>query len=228
MPNWFINAENIYTTRGWARNILTKLDHRRDKIKKFDCLLGKQKPERDFIATQYASSPVKDQIIFSYFKNNITEGIWEIGLADKSKTGDTIILDDEEARISCILPISIYNQSYYSIVAETTCTNLYSHYTEKTAKPIIARRPFIVFAGQYFLKNLKSLGFKTFSDVIDESYDNIEDRNVRFQMAWAQVESLCLKDPNEVLDRLSPNLEHNYRLFFDTDWHASVKTYLDN
>jgi hypothetical protein len=45
--------------------------------------------------------------------------------------------------------------------------------TEKTAKPIWAKRLFVMFGTPGFLKKLHELGFKTFDHVIDESYDSM-------------------------------------------------------
>ena len=48
------------------------------------------------------------------------------------------------------------------------------HLTEKIFKPMMLEKPFVVNGTKGYLKELKRLGFKTFSDVIDESYDDAE------------------------------------------------------
>jgi hypothetical protein len=126
------------------------------------------------------------------------------------------------ATLSSILPVDIYNQTFYSIVAETVCTNQYSQFTEKTAKPIVAKRPFVVFGGQYFLRNLRSLGFRTFGAVIDESYDDIQDEIERLTRAWHEVERLCCLDPVPVMQQLQSVLEHNRQHFLQTDWMRPI------
>ena len=223
VPNWFIDCENFYTSKDWAKTLLTQLTFNTNNPKKFDCLLGKQKPHRDLIEKKYLESNCKDEIIFTYFKNNILSGSWDFDIQGSSVTGKEITINGEAGRISAILPINIYNNSHYSIVAETTVSNDYSHFTEKTAKPLVSKRPFIIFAGQYFLKNLRSLGFKTFDDVIDESYDEIKDQYLRFTTAWDQVERLCKLDPTEVILKLAPTLIHNQQHFLDTSWHDPIR-----
>jgi hypothetical protein len=66
-----------------------------------------------------------------------------------------------EIALSRVIPIDVFNQTAYSIVAETNTDNTLSFYTEKTAKPMIARRLFVAFTGYRFLENLRSSGFKT-------------------------------------------------------------------
>ena len=47
--------------------------------------------------------------------------------------------------------------------------------TEKTIRPIVGNKPFIVYGPRNFLNNLKlHEGFQTFETVWDESYDNFE------------------------------------------------------
>lgn len=225
-PNWFID-KNPYIHSKWAPMVLSQLvPNNIQKPYMFDCLLGKEKPHRNHINKLYQASTNKDKFIFTYFKNNLQNGSWDVPINDRQRTGEKIELLNEPARLSAILPLHIYNQSYYSIVAETTKTNAYSHYTEKTAKTFIAKRPFVMFSGQYFLRNLRNLGFKTFSSVIDESYDNISNDIDRFTSAWQQVERLCELDPVSVINQLTPILEHNYCHLMTTDWVAPLRRYI--
>lgn len=225
MP-WFDYFENFYAEYNWAKDLILQLKFNFNKTKKFDCLLGMTKSHRNAIENLYLQSNCKNDIIFSYFKNNLRSGIWSHNISSANATVDHVNHQGNNVRLSALLPVDIYNDSYYSIIAETTCSNAYSHYTEKTAKALIARRPFIPFCGQYFLKNLKSVGFRTFSSVIDESYDNIEDLQDRFNTAWQQVEWLCKQDPEQVLTELASVLDYNQRHFLTTDWWAPIKKYI--
>lgn len=44
-------------------------------------------------------------------------------------------------------------------------------FTEKTAKCLVAGRPFVLLYGTNSLKNLQAQGYKTFGNIIDETYD---------------------------------------------------------
>jgi len=239
MISWFGIVENVYATQPWAVQRMLRLakvlQHHQplspsqlalgNNAKKyivwprammFDCLLGTKRPHRDIIQTCYKNSQHRDKILFSYFKysKNIEQGIWD---------EDIDVTVHEQSHCYAALPSDIYNQTYYSIVAETTTANNYNHYSEKVAKPIVAGRPFVAFAGQNYLSNLRHLGFKTFESVIDQSYDSIADSTQRMTAAWAQVEWLCEQDPEHVYRELHDVLQHNHRHFLTTDWHSAIQ-----
>jgi len=76
-----------------------------------------------------------------------------------------------------------YIDTYFSLVTETVCAESdISFRTEKIAKPLAIGHPFIVASTPGFYRDLRSLGFRTFGHVIDESFDlipNAQDRMVR-------------------------------------------------
>jgi hypothetical protein len=72
-----------------------------------------------------------------------------------------------------------YANSLIHVVPETNFFSNIIHVTEKTWKAINFLQPFIVLATPGHLAYLRSIGFKTFGDFWDESYDDIEDHCVR-------------------------------------------------
>lgn len=83
--------------------------------------------------------------------------------------------------------IKNHSRYFYNVVTETTFYNFNGntyegiHLSEKILKPIMYKTPFILVGPVGSLKALHKLGYKTFSDFIDESYDNIEDPYQRMQ-----------------------------------------------
>ena len=67
-----------------------------------------------------------------------------------------------------------YKSTYFSIVTETLFYEFGNYLSEKTWKPIAHLHPFIFVGRPGMLKFLHSLGFKTFSEYWDESYDTVE------------------------------------------------------
>ena len=227
MVNWFIDPLNYYSEYNWAKDLLTKLEYHYDKPYKFDILLGQYKFYRGYIDSLFENSRAKEQSIYSYFNDSMSKGVMWDGNIDTTQhqlTSELFKINGEDARPSAIIPVEIYNKSYYSVVCETTAyVNSYSHYTEKVAKPMLALRPFVAFAGQHYMKNLRSLGFKTFSTVLDEGYDNVAEHQLRHRLAVKQVEWLCEQDPETVLTELDSILEHNRNHFLTVDWASAVK-----
>lgn len=67
-----------------------------------------------------------------------------------------------------------YHKFRVEIVAETYCLGDTFFPTEKTVRPIMAAKPMVVFGPRYFLRRLRDMGFETWRDLWDESYDDLE------------------------------------------------------
>jgi hypothetical protein len=84
----------------------------------------------------------------------------------------------------------LYDTSLINIVTETYFFNKIIHITEKTYKPIAFMQPFILVAAAGSLQHLKDMGFKTFSNFWDESYDQELDDKQRFRKITALIQSI--------------------------------------
>ena len=212
---------------------LKELDHTTPKPMSFDALLGNQRAHRDFVYDMIQSQNLQKQILTTYMNqgpsgvmlidNNFkTHFEWEPDIENFDSTvtrsTDSVQYQGCQLALSRILPIQVYNRTAYSIVTETGLDNRYSFFTEKTAKPMMARRLFVMFSGYKFLQNLRNLGFQTFDKVIDESYDLMYNDNDRWSAAFEQVQRLCKMDQSEVFAKIAPAVEHNYHLVMNTDW----------
>ena len=74
-----------------------------------------------------------------------------------------------------------YLETGLEIVLETIVDDQRWHLTEKTLRPIACGHPFMILGTSGILKYLRRYGFKTFSPLIDESYDDIQDPVERMQ-----------------------------------------------
>lgn len=113
-----------------------------------------------------------------------------------------------------------YNETYFSVVTET---NFYQNppmeygifFSEKTFKPILYQHPFLMLAVPNTLATLRSIGYKTFSPYIDESYDEEKDDATRMLMVLKETERLAKLSPEEVeqfIVACQPICEHNFQL----------------
>ena len=87
-----------------------------------------------------------------------------------------------------------YINSYFSLVSETVFDIPYSFRTEKIWKPNVMGHPWIAAANTGFYRDLRNLGFRTYSHVIDESFDSIENNQDRLDRIVAVVGDLCRRD----------------------------------
>lgn len=91
--------------------------------------------------------------------------------------------------------IKDYESTDIEVVLETLFDDDRQHLTEKALRPIACGQPFILAATHGSLEYLRSYGFKTFSDVWDESYDLIEDSEQRLISIVDLMKQIANWDP---------------------------------
>lgn len=125
-------------------------------------------------------------------------------------------------------PKFLYDNTYISLVSETNFENNIIHMTEKTIKPIMFKQPFIIIGPSHTLKYLKSMGFKTFSNFWDESYDDDSDHISRMNKIFNIINEIS-NWPEEKLKDLEINTREilNYNFFNMIKLRKSPK-YLQN
>ena len=119
---------------------------------------------------------------------------------------------------------SWYTDTRFSIVCETTVfdktklkPNDDINVTEKTLKPCAFKHPSIIWGQAGTLAWQKRQGFETFDHCIDESYDTVEDQNIRLEKVVEQI-NICIADKTIFTDPLTKQkLEHNYDHFYNEE-----------
>tara|TARA_B100000085_G_C18490513_1_gene491101 strand:- start:526 stop:1206 length:681 start_codon:yes stop_codon:yes gene_type:complete len=145
----------------------------------------------------------------------------------------------------------ILNNSLVSVVAETgggTPENIPEHWesnwyyyyeegfiTEKTFRTIANGHPVIWVAEYGTTKVMQRLGFKTYSEFWDESYDAIRDPVDRINAVIDVLKDLCklnVKERHNLWQKMRPVLQHNQQLIFNlteipkltwSDYHNYLK-----
>jgi hypothetical protein len=87
-----------------------------------------------------------------------------------------------------------YLDTHFSLVTETVFNYPYSFRTEKIWKPIAVGHPFIVVSNSGYYRDLQRLGFQTFGNLIDETFDQIDNNTERLNRVAKEVEWLCQQD----------------------------------
>jgi hypothetical protein len=67
-----------------------------------------------------------------------------------------------------------YNKFQIELIAETYTMGNTFFPTEKTFRPIMAAKPFVIYGPKNFLSRLREMGFETYSTCWDENYDQLE------------------------------------------------------
>jgi len=111
------------------------------------------------------------------------------------------------------LPLESYQCSFLAIVTESLFAHPLGTITEKTFNAIKSKRPFILLSSPYSLEYLKSLGFKTFSNFWDESYDQETDHQLRLEKIFKTLDSInamTIDQLRRLYDDIKPILDHNF------------------
>jgi hypothetical protein len=117
----------------------------------------------------------------------------------------TIPVDTSRNQVSSI-SLPLYSQTWFSLVNESEMSlGGVSRFTEKTIKPLLAAHPMLVAGNPGVLSLLKRYGFETFSERIDESYDNVANKEDRLDALLGEFERLLrLSEPE--ISRLAADL----------------------
>lgn len=122
-----------------------------------------------------------------------------------------------------------YKDIFCEIVCETYFTGKTFFFTEKLMRCILNRRPFIVQGPQYFLSNLKKLGFQTFNTWWDEGYSN-DCPDAMFDSIKQNIDWIASQTPNTIstwYSEMQPILEHNFRTLQNLTNSKIISTQFD-
>ena len=182
------------------------------RTKTFFTLNGRNNKHRSaLINALYQYNLIKQGLVIYHNPNELSHNIiTQLGKMDKS---DPFIKNFKNPEQNTIrhdaYAIDAYYENYnLEIVTETTVN---AHFiTEKTIKPLSASMPFLVVSSPGYLKHFQSKGFKTFSDIWDESYDNITDTHKRINAIVKLLNNLIkTKEIYTLTEQCIDILKHN-------------------
>lgn len=181
-------------------------------VKDFDCVLSlnnlcstKDLMNNKAIPIDNFSKEIKQKILENHKQLNGNPILW-----DAENNNDVISIESQKQKNN----IDAIRSAFVDVVTETRYVSNMINLTEKTIKPIVAYRPFVLLGPIGTLDHLKSLGFKTFNDWWDESYDQESNHNKRLEMVYNIIKSINSKSISELekmLAEMKPILEHNYK-----------------
>ena len=134
-----------------------------------------------FNHNNWATSPASLESVDDWFENVDTVQHWfkdcPVNSIDNHVIQDQFRVPELSSAELALSLLEFYKKFNVELVCESYTLGETFFPTEKTLRPIVGNRPFIVFGPRNFLTNLKEQeGFKTFDHVWDESYDTLEGR----------------------------------------------------
>lgn len=175
------------------------------KIKKnihkdFLLLMGREEPTRNYLWKQINNENLAANAITVYHRKNggnhfhLFQGdvkhpyLWQKSL------------------IPCV---DLYSECAFEVAVETMVEHS-CWFTEKTIRPIAAKTPFVLLSVPGALHELHKLGFKTFGQFIDESYDNEADTIQRTDMIVQVVNDIVKSGPEKFAHATQQIVDHNW------------------
>jgi hypothetical protein len=128
--------------------------------------------------------------------------------------------------------LSLFNECSNTLcylVTETVFFGRRNHLTEKTFKPICMQLPFVMASTAHSLEYLRRYGFKTFSNIWDESYDEETDDLKRLEKIGRLLCDLDSQSPRELAQlyrAAEPAVRHNYQHFYGGNFEQVLWTEL--
>ena len=203
-----------------------------NKSKKFFFASTKDYLSRRYILQSLINNGFKEQGYLAY-------KCIERCLTNESYASTSLqLIQDAAASIDHLLPIQgfdssieyrdisadIFSDAYFSIVTETFFEGPI-YFSEKIFNSMLYNHMFVYLGPPHSLSYLRSLGFKTWNHVIDESYDLIDDPAERLFALTRALNTFLSKSLEEIQQIYAENIElinHNRNLVLSTKINDTI------
>jgi hypothetical protein len=172
-----------------------------------------------WFATNSIDPPVYQTVEYNHYKTVLT--------ANYPKTLDVQDLVNQVPNL--VNNLEIYENSQLTVVTESHFNQTGGLFiTEKTFRPLLVGHPFMILGQKGTLAKLRSWGFSTDFDGIDQSYDLIEDDCERFSQFHRSLRAWCVQDPEirrTAIYKWDSIIQHNFQNYKKSNFK---KTMFDN
>lgn len=221
----------------------TSLDFDSHKNKKFVFLNAKDAQHKRYILGKIIQNNLLDSGHVSYqCWNGLVDINQSIGIGRFNNFIETmeycksyIPIKIDNSNISTQLPRHIFEQSYVNIVSETRFPNVMKYktnfVTEKTFNAIANNQIFIIIGHAGSLDLLKSLGYKTFDCIIDETYDSHYKNSQRLQAVSNTIINYLNKPIDEIKKdyiKVKDIIEHNRNLLYSQTLEFRLQSFIND
>jgi hypothetical protein len=121
-------------------------------------------------------------------------------------------------------------RGFADVVCESRVDNGEFFTTEKTAKSVVAMKPFLVLSSQYYHRHIHNeYGIEPYTEIFDYDFDNSPDVNERIEGIVANIKRLATLDKDEIHSKIFDKLVHNKNQYtkYGTMRNKMVPKYLE-
>lgn len=195
----FFPEEELLASMAPQKNILTNRTH------KFSCLNANKWSHRILTYLHLYDKPYFDDIIFSWGRKTpwtkdfleYDDFINDIQLTSEEKAKlknmpERILTDpnDNTTHNDRTPYHNAYTRACLNIITETTSRNDTAQLTEKSFKPLMGGQFFIMVGSKGLIEYMRNIGIDVFDDIVNHSYDKIEDPRERISEVIKEIDRL--------------------------------------
>lgn len=196
-----------------------------DKPYKFLFLNGRQRSHRSALLTRFSKSGLLDHSLWTNLDSSTLPVHYLPAQYEVDRYQSQIDCPVAEKYVKyklfnndwgeIYLKPEAYIDTYFSLVTETVFEYPYSFRTEKIWKPVVMQQPWIAVANRGYYRDMHNLGFKTFNNIIDESWDLIDNNQDRLERIAQTVEQLCASDLVAFLAAAEEVCKYNFQHYVE-------------
>lgn len=153
------------------------------------------------------------------YRKTFMSGVKEKNIVDDCQVG-SFLNYSVTSDASAIYDSVDHVQTAISVVLETVFDSRI-HLTEKSLRPLACGHPFMLAAGPGSLALLRKYGFRTFAPYIDETYDTIQDKDLRLDHILEEmkrIQQLPDYEKFQLINQCNLIAESNKKHFFSIDF----------
>jgi hypothetical protein len=180
----------------------------------FGLFLGRHTQQRNVIASD-CHRLYNQHFLFSIMRSSYNVSPWSKDLHGIESLDNLFVRDQYTGTVDTNASLlDFYPQFQIELVAETCCHGETFFPTEKTIRPLLGKKPVLIFGPRFFLANLRKLGFRTYDQCWNESYDELEGSE-RWQAMLAVIDTIV----QQGYDRSLADTVANHNAQHLQQWH---------
>jgi hypothetical protein len=109
----------------------------------------------------------------------------------------------------------LIRNSYINLVSESTCESFDDKFfiTEKSIKPFVLQQIPLFLGPRKIVSHYRDYGFDVFDDLINHSYDNVDDLNIKTNLIYNELNNIMKLNLKELFLKINNRLLNNYNLY---------------
>jgi len=217
--DWYRGYNHSFLSQPWLDRVFNHA---------FICpnnIVGGQRTHRLLLLSELGKRKCIDQNLISFPATCPHEGrsVHELfqthGLLFPKNLSLPLIIDHDQNHASDSHRIDFWTQAmqcFCHVVTETVYDDIRIHITEKTFKPIVLQQPFLIVGNRGALKYLRDYGFRTFDDLWDEGYDDLDHEHRISAVAdiCQDINSWSSEKMRQAQLKIADTVRHNHDWFY--------------